>query len=133
MLIAVGVSVAGLLALCALGSGLLVAGLRAGDRPVDAEVAAWLASAAQPDEQRPVIVVTIRNPSTVPLIAGLSATRRRIPHWLDPGMTVTVPRRTARRRTARRRLRAGSQDVVGLVPAGAAAAPGCPRPGPLVR
>ena len=51
----------------------LAAGLRNGDRPGDARVTAHLATGTQPDERRPLIVVTVRNPSGTPVIAALSA------------------------------------------------------------
>src|SRR6185437_3783386 len=47
-----------------------------------------------------------------PVVAGVSARRRLLPGWLDAGMTVRVPRRTARRK-----FRAGAHETVGVVPA----------------
>jgi hypothetical protein len=58
----------GIAVLLALGWGLVVAGLRAGDQAGD-----------------------------VPLVAGFSA-RRLLPGWFGAGMTVRVPRRTTRRK-----------------------------------
>jgi hypothetical protein len=107
----------------ALASGLLRAGIRAGDRPGDATVTAEAQDTGQPDEPRPVIIATVRNPGRVPLVAGFSARRRLVPGWLDAGMTVSVPRRTGRRR-----FRPGSQAVVGVIEAGAAASFGVPVP-----
>jgi hypothetical protein len=102
----------GLAAVCVLGWGLVAAGLRAGDRPGDAAVAAVLTPGP-----RPVIIATVRNPADVPLVAGLTVRRRLLPgwpcaDWLDGGLTVRVPRRTARRKYL-----AGQQDTVGVVPA----------------
>ena len=51
----------------------LAPGLRNGDRPGDARVTALLATGTQPDERRPPIVVTMRNPWGTPVIAALSA------------------------------------------------------------
>jgi hypothetical protein len=93
---------------CVLGWGLVVAGLRAGDHPGDAAVAAVLVPGP-----RPVIAAAVRNPGDVPLLAGLTVRRQRLPGWLDAGHTVRVPRRTARRK-----FLPGAQDTVGVVPAG---------------
>jgi len=108
---------------CALGWGLVAAGLRAGDHPGDAAVAAVLAAGP-----RPVIVATVRNPAGVPLLAGLTVRRQRLPGWPDAGLTVRVPRRTARRRYL-----AGAQDTVGVVPAGGQAEFRMAAPAPLAR
>jgi hypothetical protein len=102
----------GLALVCLLGWGLVAAGLRAGDRPGDAAVAAVLAPGP-----RPVIIATVRNPGDVPLMAGLTVRPQPLPgwlgaDWLDGGLTVRVPRRTARRKYL-----AGAQDTVGVVPA----------------
>jgi len=101
-----------LLAMSVFAMGMLRAGLRNGDQLGDATVAASLAGSGQPDESRPVVLVRVRNPGEVPLLAGFRARRRLIPGWLDPGMSVRVPRRTSRRR-----LRAAAYEVVGVVPA----------------
>jgi hypothetical protein len=108
MLMAAG---GGMVIVCALGWGLAAAGLRAGDRPGDAAVGAVLGPGP-----RPVIIATVRNPADVPLVAGLTVRRQLLPGLLDPGLTVRVPRRTARRK-----FLAGEQDTVGVVPAGAQA------------
>jgi hypothetical protein len=94
------------------------AGSRAGDRRGDATVRAVLGDAGQPDEPRPVVIATIRNPGPVPVLAGLSVRRSFVPERLDPGTSVAVPRRTAWRRGARRRLSATAHATVGVVPAG---------------
>jgi len=86
-------------------------GFRNGDWPADATVTARLRDAGQPDEPRPVVVATVRNPSGTPVLAGLSARRARAPRWLGGG-GVTVPARTARRR-----LRPSAYPTVGVVPA----------------
>ncbi len=90
---------------------LALAGLRHGDRPLDAVVTAELRQAAQADESRPVIIAEVRNPSESAALVGLAARRTRIPGWLGGG-TVGVPHRTARRA-----LRADRYPVVGIVPA----------------
>jgi hypothetical protein len=110
MLMAAG---GGVVIVCVLGWGLAAAGLRAGDHPGDAAVGAVLDPGP-----RPVIIATVRNPADVPLVAGLTVRRRLLPglpraDWLSPGLTVRVPRRTARRK-----FLAGAQDTVGVVPAG---------------
>jgi hypothetical protein len=97
----------GLALVCVLGGGLAAAGLRTGDRPGDAAVAAELIPGT-----RPAIIATVRNPGDVPLMAGLTVRRQLLPGWLDGGLTVRVPRRTARRKYL-----AGAQDTVGVVPA----------------
>lgn len=102
---------AGGAALAAFG-WLMAAGLRNGDRPSDARVTAALGNAAQPDEPRPVVVATVRNPSGTPVLAGLSVRRARLPGWLAGGLDVTVPRRTARGR-----FRPGGYPTIGIVPA----------------
>jgi hypothetical protein len=107
----------------ALAGGFLSAGIRAGDWSGDATLTAVVSDAAQPDELRPVIIATVRNPGHMPLVAGFSARRRLVPGWLDAGMTVSVPRRTGRRR-----FRPGSQAVVGVIEAGAEANFGVPVP-----
>jgi hypothetical protein len=89
-------------------------GVRNGDLPGDAWVSARVSGAGQPDEPRPVVVATVRNPSAAPVLAGLSVRRKRLPDLFTGGMTVTVPRRTARRK-----FRAGSHATVGVIPAGA--------------
>ena len=106
MILMLAAAAGGIAAVCVLAWGLLAAGLRAGDRPGDAAVAAALDPGP-----RPVIIATVRNPGNVPLVAGL-VVRRRLPGWLDAGLTVRVPRRTARRK-----FLAGAQDTVGVVPA----------------
>jgi len=105
MLMAAG---GGVVIVCVLGWGLVAAGLRAGDHPGDAAVGAVLDPGP-----RPVIIATVRNPAAVPLVAGLTVRRQLLPGLLDPGLTVRVPRRTARRK-----FLAGEQDTVGVVPAG---------------
>lgn len=89
-----------------------ITALRDGDEPSDARVTAVLAGAGQPDETRPVIVATVRNPSGAAVMVGLRARGR-----LTAGtLTARVPWRTASRR-----YRASSQDTVGVVPAGESA------------
>ena len=106
--IGLAVAIVVLAALCAAAA----AGFRNGDHQADATVVAVLTDAGQPDEPRPVVVATVRNPSGTPLLAGLSVRRAALPG----GHTVTVPRRTARRR-----LRAGAYATIGVVPAGGSA------------
>ena len=96
----------GIAVVLALGWSLVVAGLRAGDQAGDSTVT------AAADAGQVAIVAVVRNPGDVPLVAGVSARRRLLPGWLDAGMTVRVPRRTARRK-----FRAGTHETVGVVPA----------------
>jgi hypothetical protein len=102
--------------------GLVVVGitaLRDGDQPADARVTAVLAGSGQPDETRPVVVATVRNPSGVPVMVGLRVRAR-----LTAGtLTARVPWRTVGRR-----YRASEQDTVGVVPAGESAVFGVPAP-----
>jgi hypothetical protein len=105
-------TIAGMVLLSVFGFVFVRLGTRAGDRAGDAAVTAWLCSAAQPDEDRPVVVVRVRNPAGAAAVAGFSVRPRRVPDWLGAGASVSVPGRTARRR-----FRAGVHDVVGVVPA----------------
>jgi hypothetical protein len=89
-----------------------VAGMRDGDRPGDATVKALLRGCGQPDEPRPVVIATVRNPSDKPVLAGLSARRTAMPGWLRCGPDVTVPIRTTRRA-----LLPTAYATVGVVPA----------------
>lgn len=89
-----------------------VAGFREGDRPADAKVKALLRDAGQPDEPRPVVVVTVLNPSGTPALAGLSVRRSVMPCWLGGSPSVIVPFWTTRRG-----LRASAFDTIGVVPA----------------
>lgn len=107
MIVMLVAAAGGIALVCVLSWGLVTAGLRAGDHPGDASVGAVLDPGP-----RPVIIATVRNPADVPLMAGLTVRRRPLPAWLDAGLTVRVPRRTARRRYL-----AGAQDTVGVVPA----------------
>ncbi len=115
---------AGLIAIVALvvWAGLAAIGitaLRDGDQPSDARVTAAIAPAGQPDETRPVVVATVRNPSTVPVMVGL-----RVRATLTAGtLTARVPWRTRGRK-----YRAGEQDTVGIVPAGESAVFTVPAP-----
>jgi hypothetical protein len=102
----------GALALAVAGmTWLAVAGLRNGDRLLDAVVTAELRHSAQPGEARPVVVAEVRNPSQSAVLVGLAARRSRAPGGLGGG-SVGVPRWTARRA-----LRADRYPVVGIVPA----------------
>ncbi|HVT69269.1 MAG TPA: hypothetical protein VHF26_16075 [Trebonia sp.] len=85
-------------------------GIRDGDRPDDVRVSVEAWTAGQPDEQRPVLIAEIRNPSAAPVLAGLTARRSRTPGLLAAS-TVSVPLRTTRRG-----LRADDHDTVGIVP-----------------
>jgi hypothetical protein len=116
------VVLAALAGMVALAGGLVQAGIRSGDRPGDATLTAVASEAGQPDEPRPVIIATVRNPGRVPLVAGFAARRSLVPGWLA-GMAVSVPRRTGRRR-----FRPGSLAVVGVVGAGAEASFAVPVP-----
>jgi hypothetical protein len=89
------------------------AGFRDGDRSADATVTALLRRSGQPDEPRPAVIATIRNPSPKPVLAGLSVRRTRVPKCLHGGPHVTVPLRTARRA-----LRPTRYATIGVVPAG---------------
>jgi hypothetical protein len=114
---------AAMVVLCVLGLGLAHVGTRAGDRAEDAAVTAWLSPARQPDETRSVVIVRVRNPAGVAVVAGFSVRPRRLPGWLSAGVSVSVPWRTARRRFS-----AVAQDVVGVVPAGGEAEFTVPAP-----
>ena len=92
------------------------AGLRDGDRPGDAKVSALLRESGQPDESRPLVIATVRNPSDKPVLAGLSARRTVVPALLRCGPSVTVPTRTARRG-----LRPTAYATIGVVPPHASA------------
>jgi hypothetical protein len=117
--------------LCALAVGVLtlagltwlaVLGIRNGDRPLDATVSVELRQPGQPDEERPVIIAEVGNPSGSPVIVGLRARRSRVPGWFSAGSG------SAGWRTSRRELRADRYETVGVVPAGAAVRFGVPVP-----
>jgi hypothetical protein len=112
MILALTLVVAGIAVVVALGWGLVAAGLRAGDQAGDVMVTTAEAGAGSP----PAVVAAVRNPADIPLVAGFSVRRRLLPGWLGTGMTVRVPRRTARRRFG-----ASAQDTVVVVPAGSCA------------
>jgi hypothetical protein len=94
----------------------LAAGLRNGDRPGDVKVTAVLTTGTQPDETRPLIVVSVRNPSGTPVFAALTARRALLPAGLASAHVVTVPRWTLRRK-----FRPQQYAAVGMAPAGGAA------------
>jgi hypothetical protein len=110
-MVSFGISMAVSVAVLALLCWYVVAGFRSGDRPGDARVTAVLREAGQPDEPRPVVVATVRNPSRTPVLAGLSVRRARVPEWLGGRLNVTVPRRTGRRA-----YRPTAYPTVGIVP-----------------
>ena len=94
---------------------LLSAGMRNGDRPGDARVRAALHGSGQPDEERPVAVVTVRNRGGSPVLAAVSVRRALLPGWLTDTVSVVVPRRTSRRA-----FRPDGYPTVGVVDGGAA-------------
>jgi hypothetical protein len=104
VILALLIAAGGIAVMLALGWGLVAAGLRAGDQAGDATVS------AAADAGQLTVVVVVRNPGDVPLVAGLSARRRLLPDWLGAGMTVRVPRRTTRRK-----FRAGAHETMGVV------------------
>ena len=105
-------------------------GFRLGDRPDDARITAVLRDAWQPDATRPVVAVTVRNPSGAAVLTGMSVRAGRplrygfltawdglpaaAPATASVPVSVFIPRRTARRR-----FRAAVFDTVGVVPPGA--------------
>jgi hypothetical protein len=111
----------------------LAAGFRNGDRPGDALVTALLATGTQAnetradetraDEARPLIVVTVRNPSGTPVFAALTAKTALLPAGLASARNVSVPRWTLRRK-----FRPGKYAAVGVAPAGGAAEFAVPVP-----
>jgi hypothetical protein len=114
------IAAAGALAgVCALAA----AGFRNGDRPGDALVTALVAAAAQADEERPLIIVTVRNAAGTPVIAALRARRAVLPAGVAASCTVRVARWTARRR-----FRPPRYATLGVVPAAGAAAFTLPVP-----
>ena len=101
----------------------LAAGVRNGDRPGDALVTALLATGTQPDEARPLIIVTVRNPSGTPVFAGLTARAAVLPAGLAGSHDVSVPWRTLRGK-----FRPGQYATIGVAPAGGAAELAVPVP-----
>ena len=89
----------------------LAAGARNGDRPGDALVTALLTQGARPDEARPLIVVTVRNPSGTPVFAGLTARAAVLPAGLAGSHDVSVPWRTLRGK-----FRPGQYATIGVAP-----------------
>jgi len=94
----------------------LAAGFRNGDRPGDALVTAQLTTGAQPDEARPLIIVTVRNRSGTPVFAALTARAALLPAGVVARHDVSVPRRTLRAK-----FRPGKFATVGVAPAGGTA------------
>jgi hypothetical protein len=95
----------------------LTAGLRNGDRPGDAQVAAQFgpgtrSGAVPPGEAAPAIVVTVRNPSGTPVLTALNARRALLPALLTEPHSVRVPRWTGGRK-----FRPGRYETVGVAPA----------------
>lgn len=90
-------------------------GIRNGDRPGDARVRAALHGSGQPDEERPVAVVAVRNPGAAPVLAAVGVRRALFPGWLTGTVSVVVPRRTTRRA-----FRPDGYPTVGVVDGGAA-------------
>lgn len=110
-------------AITALTSWCLASGFRNGDRPGDARVRAWLVTAAQPDEQRPLVVAVVGNPAGTPAIAALGTRPAVLPAWLAGSRAVSVPRWTVRRK-----FQPGRYACVGVVPAGGSAEFAVPVP-----
>ena len=99
----------------------LATGLRNGDRPGDAHVAAALvtgtrSAAVSCDGASPVIVVTVGNPSGTPVLAALNARRALVPALLTEPHDVGVPRWTGRRK-----FRPGRYETIGVAPPGGTA------------
>jgi hypothetical protein len=111
-------------------------GFRLGDRPDDARITAVLRDAWQPDATRPVVAVTVRNPSGAPVLTGMSVHAglpfryRLLSAWVRlpaaAPATAAAPKSASfpvsvfvPRRTARRRFRPAVFDTVGVVPPGA--------------
>jgi hypothetical protein len=102
---------------------LAMAGVRDGDRSGDAQVTAVLTAEARPDETRPLIVVTVRNPSGTPVLAALRARRALAPALLTEPHSVNVPLRTLGRK-----FRPAGYATVGVVAARGAAELAVPVP-----
>lgn len=105
----------GAIAVLMVACWLVSAGVRNGDRPGDALVRAALHGSGQPDEERPVAVVAVRNRSGSPVLAAVSVRRALLPGWLTGTVSVVVPRRTTRRA-----FRPDGYLTVGVVGGGAA-------------
>ena len=101
----------------------VAAGFRNGDRPGDALVTALLTTGAQPDEARPLIVVTVRNQSGTPVFAALTVRAALLPAGGAARHDVSVPRWTLRGK-----FRPGKFATVGVAPAGGAAEFAVPVP-----
>ena len=102
---------------------LAAAGLRHGDRPGDALVTAVLTASARPDETRPLVIVTVRNPSGTPVLAALRVRRALVPALLTEPHDVTAPLWTLRRK-----FRPAAYGCVGVAAAGGAAELAVPVP-----
>ena len=105
----------GAIAALAVAYWLAWAGVRNGDRPGDARVRAALHGSGQPDEERPVAVVTVDNRGGSPVLAAVGVRRALFPGWLTGSVSVVVPRRTTRRA-----FRPDGYPTVGVVDGGAA-------------
>jgi hypothetical protein len=102
---------------------LALAGLRNGDRSGDALVTALLTAEARPDETRPLVVVTVRNPSGTPVLAALRVRRALAPALLTDPHSVSVPWWTRRRR-----FRPVGYESIGVVAVGGTAELAAPAP-----
>lgn len=97
--------------LCGLG----FLGERNGDMAGDALVSVVTRGAGQPGESRPVLSVTVTNPTDTPVLAALDARRALLPGLLAGSYWATVPYRT-------KKFRASDFPTVGVVAGQAIAA-----------
>jgi hypothetical protein len=102
---------------------LVIGGARDGDCPGDALVTALVRTGTHPEETRPLIVATVRNPSDIPVLAALSARRDLTPAFLVDPHDVSVPLRTLRPK-----FRPDRYGCVGIVTPGGAAELAVPVP-----
>ena len=102
---------------------LAAAGVRNGDRPGDALVTALVMIGTHPEDARPLIVATVRNPAEVPVLAALSARRDLTPARLAVPHDISVPLRTLRPK-----FPPGRYGCVGVVTPGGAAEFAVPVP-----
>jgi hypothetical protein len=80
--------------------------------PSDVTVTILFMMLAPSPQGASLVVASVANPGSRPVLAGLSVRRRRYPGWPGAGLRTRVARRTGGRR-----YRAGRQATIGIIPA----------------
>jgi hypothetical protein len=103
-----GLTIAVLLLFVPLADSLFLLGYSNGDQPGDALVSVI---GREPGETRPVLAVTVTNPTDVPVLAALVARRTLAPNWLAGSYDPTAPYAAKRKE-----FRADAFATFGVVP-----------------